>query len=276
MKILNIIISTGLLLLSTSILAHTGLKSSSPANKAVLDKAPKELTLTFKGAARLMKVGLLDTNQEAVKLEFKPNAKTAKSFTVPLPELSVGKYKANWVMMGKDGHKMKGNFVFTVDSLSTSLKEVVPVAAEPTVKIAAVESKSTETKKLKSLPLPLVTVYKSATCGCCAAWIEHMQDSGFTVKTHNADNLTQYKIKAKLGAGLGSCHTAFVGDYAIEGHVPADDVKRLLAEKPAISGLTAPGMPMNSPGMAPKGSQPSGYEVISFKDGEAVGVFSKY
>ena len=128
----------------------------------------------------------------------------------------------------------------------------------------------------KGLPLPLVTVYKSATCGCCAAWIDHMKDNGFPVEAHDADNLNKYKVKAKLGAGLGSCHTAFVGDYAIEGHVPADDVKRLLTEKPDISGLTAPGMPMNSPGMAPKGSKPSGYDVISFKDGEAVGVFTEY
>lgn len=124
--------------------------------------------------------------------------------------------------------------------------------------------------------LPLVTVYKSATCGCCSAWIDHMKDNGFPVEAHDSENLNQHKIKAKLGPGLGSCHTAFVGDYAIEGHVPADDVKRLLSEKPDISGLTAPGMPMNSPGMAPKGSKPSGYDVISFKDGEAVGVFTQY
>ena len=137
------------------------------------------------------------------------------------------------------------------------------------------ETTATDTKP-KGLPLPLVTVYKSATCGCCAAWIDHMKDSGFPVEAHDSDNLNEYKIKAKLGAGLGSCHTAFVGDYAIEGHVPADDVKRLLLEKPDISGLTAPGMPMNSPGMAPKGSKPSGYDVVSFKDGEAVGVFTKY
>lgn len=130
--------------------------------------------------------------------------------------------------------------------------------------------------KPKSLPLPLVTVYKSATCGCCTAWIEHMKDNGFPVEAHDSDNLNEYKIKAKLGAGLGSCHTAFVDGYAIEGHVPADDVKRLLSEKPDISGLTAPGMPMNSPGMAPKGSKPSGYDVVSFKDGKAVGVFSAY
>ena len=264
MKTLNIIISTALLLFSTSVWAHTGIKSTSPENKAVLEQAPKELSLNFRGAVRLMKIGLLDTNQEAVKIEFKPSAAAAKSFTVALPELTVGKYNASWMVMGKDGHKMKGAFAFTVDSLSTSLKQDAPVLVPAAV------------KKPKGLPLPLVTVYKSATCGCCAAWIDHMKDSGFPVVFHNAENLNQYKIKAKLGAGLGSCHTAFVGDYAIEGHVPADDVKRLLTEKPDISGLTAPGMPMNSPGMAPKGSKPSGYEVISFKDGEAVGVFSKY
>ena len=112
MKILTIIITTGLLLLSTSIFAHTGIKSTSPKNKAVLTEAPTELTLTFKGAARLMKVGLLDTDQEAVKLEFKPSTKAAKTFTVPLPELSVGKYKANWVMMGKRRSQNEGEVCF--------------------------------------------------------------------------------------------------------------------------------------------------------------------
>ena len=271
MKILITIISTGLLLLNTTIFAHTGIKSTLPENKAVLEKAPKELMLTFKGSARLMKVELFDTNQEAVEIGFKPTVKAAKSFTISLPDLTVGKYQAKWVMMGKDGHKMKGDFAFTVDSLSANLKEAAVV--KPEAQATVTES---STQQPKGLPLPLVTVYKSATCGCCAAWIDHMKDSGFTVESHDADNLNQYKVKAKLGAGLGSCHTAFVGDYAIEGHVPADDVKRLLVEKPDISGLTAPGMPMNSPGMAPKGSKPSGYDVVSFKDGEAVGVFTKY
>jgi len=126
------------------------------------------------------------------------------------------------------------------------------------------------------LALPLVTVYKSASCGCCAEWIEHMKDSGFPVEFHNQENLQEHKVRAGLGPGMGSCHTAFVGDYAIEGHVPADDVKRLLKEKPDISGLTAPGMPMQSPGMAPKGSKPAGYDVIAYKDGEKVGAFSQY
>ncbi len=268
MKILNIIITAGLLLLSLNAAAHTGIKSTSPANKAVLEEAPEALTLSFKGDVRLMKVTLLDTNEDVVKTDFKPTADAAKSFSIDLPELTVGKYTTNWVVMGKDGHKMKGSFVFTVDNLSTSKDAVV----EP----VAVEATSDEVKKVNRLPLPLVTVYKSATCGCCAAWVDHMKDNGFPVEVHNSDNLNQYKVKAKLGAGLGSCHTAFVGDYAVEGHVPASDVKRMLTEKPDISGLTAPGMPMNSPGMAPKGSKPSGYDVLSFKDGEAVGVFTKY
>ena len=155
---------------------------------------------------------------------------------------------------------------------TTVTKEVVTEASETKL----VEETTAAEVKPKTMPLPLVTVYKSATCGCCAAWIDHMKDNGFPVEAHDSDNLNEYKIKAKLGAGLGSCHTAFVGGYAVEGHVPANDVKRMLLEKPDISGLTAPGMPMNSPGMAPKGSKPSGYDVVSFKDGEAVGVFTKY
>lgn len=165
-----------------------------------------------------------------------------------------------------------------LSTLSPTLLAADETAAAETPAIATtiVEVTASTEAKPKGLPLPLVTVYKSATCGCCTAWVEHMKNSGFPVETHDADNLNDYKIKAKLGAGLGSCHTAFVDGYAIEGHVPADDVKRLLTEKPDISGLTAPGMPMNSPGMAPEGSKPSGYDVISFKDGKAVGVFSAY
>ena len=256
---------------SATTVAHTGIKSTSPENKAALQEAPESLTLRFKAPVRLMKVTLLDTNEAVVKTDFKPTAKAAKSFSVDLPELSLGKYQTNWMIMGKDGHKMKGHFVFTVDSLSKSTVDLAPTAES-----AILETNDADVKKPKSMPLPLVTVYKSATCGCCAAWIDHMKDSGFTVESHDTQDLNQYKIKAKLGTGLASCHTAFVGNYAIEGHVPAADVKKLLAEKPDISGLTAPGMPMNSPGMAPKGSKPSGYDVLSFKDGEAVGVFSKY
>ena len=103
-----------------------------------------------------------------------------------------------------------------------------------------------------------------------------MEDNGFRVNAHNVTNLNKYKYQAKLGAGLGSCHTAFVDGYAIEGHVPANDVKRLLQEKPDISGLTVPAMPKGSPGMEVPGQPDDHYKVISFKEGQKVGVFSQY
>lgn len=103
-----------------------------------------------------------------------------------------------------------------------------------------------------------------------------MQANGFRVEAHDVGNMLPYKEQARLGAGMGSCHTAFVGGYAIEGHVPAADVKRLLKEKPAISGLTVPRMPTGSPGMEVPGQPADAYQVISYKDGKEVGVFSDH
>ena len=97
--------------------------------------------------------------------------------------------------------------------------------------------------------LPLVVVHKSPSCGCCVAWVEHMQRAGFVVEVRNVDNLDPVKTRVGVPAGKGSCHTAEVGGYFVEGHVPADDVKRLLTERPDAKGLTVPGMPMGSPGM---------------------------
>lgn len=136
-------------------------------------------------------------------------------------------------------------------------------------------SKNADSNPVES-DLPVVTVYKSATCGCCKKWVAHMRENGFKVKANNVSNLQTYKEKAKLGAGMGSCHTAFVNGYAIEGHVPAKDVKRLLNEKPNISGLTVPAMPMGSPGMEVPGKPADAYQVISYKDGKQVGVFTDY
>ena len=95
---------------------------------------------------------------------------------------------------------------------------------------------------------PLVEVWKSPTCGCCKDWIAHMQANGFRVVAHDEGNNA---ARARLGlpARYGSCHTARVGGYVIEGHVPAAEVRRLLAERPAALGLAVPGMPVGSPGM---------------------------
>lgn len=124
--------------------------------------------------------------------------------------------------------------------------------------------------------LPVVQVYKSASCGCCKEWGKHLEANGFSVQAHDVDNLLPYKDQAKLGAGMGSCHTAFVEGYAIEGHVPARDIKRLLLEKPAISGLTVPRMPIGSPGMEVEGRPADAYQVLSYKDGKELGVFTDY
>lgn len=97
--------------------------------------------------------------------------------------------------------------------------------------------------------LPVVKVYKSPTCGCCGKWVEHMRDAGFTVETHNRSNMDAIKNRFGITPQQASCHTAVVGGYLIEGHVPAKDVLRLLDDKPAVRGLTVPGMVMGSPGM---------------------------
>jgi len=115
--------------------------------------------------------------------------------------------------------------------------------------------------------LPLVRVWKTPTCGCCGKWVKHMQAAGFRVEVTDIDNVEPIKTANGVPLSLASCHTALVGGYVVEGHVPASDVRRLLKEKPAILGLTAPGMPAGSPGMDVPDSPP--FEVLSLgKDGK--------
>jgi hypothetical protein len=124
-------------------------------------------------------------------------------------------------------------------------------------------------------PAQSVTVYKSPTCGCCNGWVDYLRDNGFEVQAHNTDRLTD--LKAELGLTdrrLMSCHTAVVGGYLVEGHVPVDDIRRLLSERPDVTGITAPGMPQMSPGM--QSVEPKGYDVLSFDKEGNVRVFSSY
>ncbi|WP_422139282.1 DUF411 domain-containing protein [Endozoicomonas sp. ALC020] len=116
--------------------------------------------------------------------------------------------------------------------------------------------------------LPTVMLYKTPACGCCKQWAKHMEENGFKVMSHDVPSTATYRARAGIPKGMESCHTAFIGDYAIEGHVPAADIKRLLSEKPAgVNGLTVPGMPLGSPGME-YGDRKDPYQVIGFtKDG---------
>ena len=122
---------------------------------------------------------------------------------------------------------------------------------------------------------PTITVWKSASCGCCQRWVDYLQDDGFEVTAHNVDDVVS--IKQKLGItnpALYSCHTAKVSGYIIEGHVPASDIRRLLDERPKLMGLAAPGMPQMSPGML--SIEPKGYDVLQFNTKQETSVFSSY
>jgi hypothetical protein len=118
-----------------------------------------------------------------------------------------------------------------------------------------------------------VVVYKTPTCGCCNNWVDHVKASGFPVVTHDLDDLAEIKRDLGVPAGRISCHTATVGGYTIEGHVPADLIRRMLDEKPSIRGLAVPGMPMGSPGM--EGVIKQDYDVLAFDSAGAVTVYAK-
>jgi len=112
-----------------------------------------------------------------------------------------------------------------------------------------------------------VRVYKSPTCGCCSAWSEHLKENGFEVELVDTNDMPTVKVALGVPYELGSCHTAEVGDYLVEGHVPADDIKALLSEAPSgVRGLAVPNMPIGSPGMETPGMAPESYDVIAFDE----------
>ena len=107
-----------------------------------------------------------------------------------------------------------------------------------------------------------LVVTKTATCGCCKHWVEHMKKAGFEVEVHDVEDVTPTATRLGVPAKLRSCHSSTIGGYAIEGHVPAADVKRLLATRPKAAGLAVPGMVMGSPGMECGDPQP--YQTLLF------------
>jgi hypothetical protein len=119
-----------------------------------------------------------------------------------------------------------------------------------------------------------ITVYKDASCDCCARWVKHLSANGFAVSAHDVANVDEIKRTMQVPTELQSCHTAVVNKYVIEGHVPADVIKKLLAEKPAVRGLAAPGMPMGSPGME-MGGKADHYDIIAFATGKPSRVFAR-
>ncbi|MBS0348121.1 MAG: DUF411 domain-containing protein [Proteobacteria bacterium] len=119
-----------------------------------------------------------------------------------------------------------------------------------------------------------VDVYKSPYCGCCGKWVEHLRAQGFDVKTHDVADVPGQRRKLGMPEAYGSCHTAKVGNYLIEGHVPAADVQRLLREKPRAIGLAVPSMPPGSPGM--ESARPVPYETLLVNADGSNRVFARH
>jgi hypothetical protein len=112
--------------------------------------------------------------------------------------------------------------------------------------------------------LPKMVVTKDPNCGCCSGWVKHVRAAGFDVEVLESSEVNRLKVRLGVPEALASCHTAEIGGYVIEGHVPPAAIKRLLAEKPDGKGLAVPGMPVGSPGMEVEGVEPDTYEVVLF------------
>lgn len=119
-----------------------------------------------------------------------------------------------------------------------------------------------------------VEVYKSPQCGCCDKWVDHLKANGFAVSVNVVQRTDAYRAKAGIPSQLGSCHTAFVNGYALEGHVPASDIKRLLAQRPSAKALVVPQMPQTSPGM--DAAHGEAWNVLLLEKDDSVKVFRSY
>ncbi len=124
-------------------------------------------------------------------------------------------------------------------------------------------------------PAPVVDVYKSPTCGCCVKWVDHLKANGFQVRSHDTDDVVRHKYRLGVPPGLGSCHTAEVAGYVIEGHVPAREIKRLLKERPRARGLVVPAMPVGSPGME-EGQRKDPYQVLAIDPDGNTRTYARY
>lgn len=144
----------------------------------------------------------------------------------------------------------------------TAGREAATAPADPARAVSPARAASTAAAaSVAAKELPPVLVHKSAGCGCCGAWVDHLRDAGFTVRVNETEDLNPIKERLGVPYGKGSCHTAEVGGYMVEGHVPAGDIKRLLLERPEGKGLVLAGMPIGSPGMEVQDGTPEPYTV---------------
>ena len=141
-------------------------------------------------------------------------------------------------------------------------------------------SQESSAKTQENIDIPKVVSYRSASCGCCKKWINHLRDNGLEVVDNIVEDVSAIKIQYQIPNNLRSCHSAQIGKYTIEGHVPIESIKKLLEEKPLISGLAVPGMPHGSPGMEIHSHEShshdyESYEVVAFSENGKTNIFDK-
>ena len=141
-------------------------------------------------------------------------------------------------------------------------------------------SQESSAKTQENIDIPKVVSYRSASCGCCKKWINHLRDNGLEVVDNIVEDVSAIKIQYQIPNNLRSCHSAQIGKYTIEGHVPIESIKKLLEEKPLISGLAVPGMPHGSPGMEIHSHEShshdyESYEVVAFSESGKTKIFDK-
>ncbi|HEU0219725.1 MAG TPA: DUF411 domain-containing protein [Gallionella sp.] len=158
--------------------------------------------------------------------------------------------------------------------LCAALGAALPGMAQPLQQGSVQAASPSATSGGSGQALPVVEVYKSAQCGCCKAWAEHLQKNGFTVILHDVGDVPAARKKLGMPGQYGSCHTAKAGQYLVEGHVPAADIKRLLKERPNDIGLAVPSMPPGSPGM--ESERPVPYDTLLVGEGGKARVFARH
>ncbi|HEY7636426.1 MAG TPA: DUF411 domain-containing protein [Gemmatimonadales bacterium] len=149
------------------------------------------------------------------------------------------------------------------------------IAQTTGVTLAALSGERLWAQLARFHPITL-TVFKSPTCGCCSKWVDHVKAFGFAVRVHDEEDMDPIKDRLGVPAALRSCHTAQADGYLIEGHVPANDIQRLLATRPKMAGLAVPGMPRSTPGMATPGEPAEPYTVVAFRKDGSTQVFARH
>lgn len=141
--------------------------------------------------------------------------------------------------------------------------------------LAACTSAASEPPTDEQTPQQMV-VYRSPTCGCCSDWVGYVEAHGYTATVEEVQNLAEVKAEYNIPPTMQSCHTAIIEGYVVEGHVPVEDIERLLTERPDVVGIAVPGMPVGSPGMEVAGVEPQPYDVVTFDAAGNTEVYSTH